>query len=69
MKYRNMLSIAFMVAGWLMRATRDGKVTADEWLELLELLSEELGFPVDLSSFPTDTQNSARADIRTRPGA
>ena len=60
MKYRNMLSIAFMIAGWLTRATRDGKITADEWLELLGLLSEELGFPVDFSSFPASKQDNSK---------
>lgn len=62
MKYRSILSIAFMIAGWLMRATRDGKITADEWLELLEMLSQELGFSVDLSSFPAQTNTTPRSD-------
>ena len=67
MKYRNMLSIAFMIAGWLTRATRDGKITADEWLELLGLLSEELGFPVDFSSFPVSKRANSES-VQTRPG-
>lgn len=45
-----------------MRATRDGKITADEWLELLEMLSQELGFSVDLSSFPAQTNTTPRSD-------
>lgn len=40
MKFSKIMSAGFFLSGWLNRASKDGKITLDEIVEVIEFLSE-----------------------------
>lgn len=67
--YGVIFSVAYVIAGWLIRATKDHNITGEEWLELFELIGREMGLPVDLGSFPTKEQLKEKQALPSPPHA
>jgi len=49
MNFFKILSIISLISSWMKTALEDGKITLREALELIGLLAESLGLPLDFS--------------------
>lgn len=60
------ISVGFLILGWLTRAAKDGRITAEEIGELLTMVIAEFGFniplPKELRSKDQITQAEPRSD-------
>ena len=49
MNFFKILGIISLISSWMKKALEDGKITLREALELIGLLAESLGLPLDFS--------------------
>jgi len=49
MNFFKILSIVSLISSWMAKALEDGKITLREALELIGLLAESLGLPLDFN--------------------
>lgn len=49
MNFFKMLALIGLISGWLKKALEDGKITLEEALNLIALISAELDLPLDFA--------------------